>query len=414
MARTQGKGWFRTRRQTTGEFVFFFCYSQDPATGDSMERFHKLGSVSDFPDAASRWKEVGRLGLSAFFEKPISELTFSDLVERYISSGAIEQKTLAKKKATGTVYVIRHNIEDYCLPRWGNTVVCEIEPRALEEWLLYLHVEKGLAWTTVSGKVKQAMHGVLKYGRKEKLLPAGFDPFKDIDCDASSEYEAITCTPEQTLDILNQLEEPEFILTLLIAATGLSISEALGLQWFDIGYDRNRIDVRRSWVEEIGNCKNVHRKAPVAMHPVLAGYLRHWQNETMYGGPTDWVFASTKLKGAKPRCGSIASQTYLYPAAVKAGVFHSVEERNRVGEIIRVRYFDLADNPVTRWGWHNLRHSLASWLISNDVDLKTVSSMLRHRNPNTTLGIYSHAVDSKKLMAQGQFLNRLLASDSSQ
>jgi hypothetical protein len=39
---------------------------------------------------------------------------------------------------------------------------------------------------------------------------------------------AITCTPEQTLEILNQLEEPEFILTLVIAATGLSISEALG------------------------------------------------------------------------------------------------------------------------------------------------------------------------------------------
>jgi integrase len=59
-------------------------------------------------------------------------------------------------------------------------------------------------------------------------------------------------------------------------------------------------------------------------------------------------------------------------------------------------------------------YSLASWLVSNDVDLKTVSSTLRHRNPNTTLGIYSHAVDCKKLTPQGQFLNTLLASDSVQ
>jgi integrase len=58
--------------------------------------------------------------------------------------------------------------------------------------------------------------------------------------------------------------------------------------------------------------------------------------------------------------------------------------------------------------------SLASWLISNDIDLKTVSSMLRHSNPNTKFGIYGHAVDSRKLLAQGQFLNRLLASDSVQ
>jgi len=169
------------------------------------------------------------------------------------------KKTLAKKKATGTVYVIQHNLDTYCLPRWGKTVVSEIKPKALEEWLVYLHEEKGLGWTTVSGKVKQAMQGAFKFGRKEGLLPADFYPFRDINCDASSDYEAITCTPEQTLVILNQLEEPEFILTLLIAATGLSISEALGLQWADVEYAWNRIMVRRSWVEEIGNCKNANR-----------------------------------------------------------------------------------------------------------------------------------------------------------
>lgn len=414
MARTQGKGWFRTRRQTKGEFVYFCCYTQDPATGARTEKLQRLGSVSQFPDTASRWKEVGRLGLSSFIEKPISALTFRDLVERYISSGAIERKSLTKKKASGTVYVLRHNLVDYCVPRWGDTPVCEMKPRALEDWFRYLHEKKGLGWTTVGSKVKQAMHGAFKYGRKEELLPADFDPFKDIDCEASSDYEAITCTPEQTLLILNQLAEPEFILTLLIAATGLSISEALGLQWADAEYDRNRIVVRRSWVQEVGDCKNVHRKAPVAMHPVLGGYLRHWQQQTMYGKPSDWIFASTKLKGVKPRCGSIASQTFLYPAAAKAGVFHSVEERNRKGKLVRVRYFDLSGNPIKRWGWHNLRHSLASWLVSNGVDVKTVSAMMRHSNVRTTLGIYSHAVDSNRLAAQEQFLNTLLSGNQIQ
>jgi integrase len=231
VARTQGKGWFRTRKQSKGEFVLFCYYSQDPATGERKERFHKLGLVSQFPDEASRWTEVGRLGLVTIIDKPITALTFGELVARYISSGAIEQKTLARKKASGTVYVIRHNLEDYCLPRWGNISVCEIKPKAVEEWLKYLHEKRDLGWTTVSGKVKQAMQGVFKYGRKEGFLPAEFDPFKDIDCEAASDYEALTCTPEQTLAILNQLEQPELILTLLIAATALSISEALGLQY---------------------------------------------------------------------------------------------------------------------------------------------------------------------------------------
>jgi integrase len=412
LARTQGKGWFRTRQQSKGEFVLFCYYAQDPATGERKERFHKLGLVSQFPDEASRWKEVGRCGLGSFIENPLSDLSFGDLVTRYIESGAIAQKTLSQRKANGTVSVLRHNLQRYCVPRWGKTAVVEIEAKPVEEWLLYLH-QLPLQWTTVN-KIKQAMQGVFKYGRKEKLLPADFDPFRDIDCEASSDYEAITCTPEQTIEILNQLEQPEFILALVIAATGLSISEALGLMWADVEYPRNRIVVRRSWVEEIGNCKNSHRKSPVAMHPVLAEYLRAWQQQTAYGGAGDWVFASTRLKGVKPRCGSIASQTYLYPAAAKAGVFDSVEERNEAGEVTRVRYVDLNGNPIKRWGWHNLRHGLASWLVSNGVDVKTVSSMLRHSNVRTTLSIYSHAVDANKLAAQGQYLESLRLTGSVQ
>ena len=67
--------------------------------------------------------------------------------------------------------MIRHNLEDYCLPRWGNTAIWEIKPKALEEWLRHLHEKKGLGWTTISSKVKQAMQGVFKCGRKEGLLP---------------------------------------------------------------------------------------------------------------------------------------------------------------------------------------------------------------------------------------------------
>jgi hypothetical protein len=40
--------------------------------------------------------------------------------------------------------------------------------------------------------------------------------------------------------------------------------------------------------------------------------------------------------------------------------------------------------------------------------------MLRHSNVRTTLGIYSHAVDSNKLAAQGQYLDMLLPGESVQ
>ena len=135
----------------------------------------------------------------------------------------------------------------------------------------------------------------------------------------------------------------------------------------------------------------MNRSADGASHTFCGVTPRPQIENVQHCTVNKYLFASTKLKGTKPRSGGIASQTYLYPAAAKAGVIHSVEKRNQDGKLV-TRYFDLAGNPIKRWGWHNLRHSLASWLVSEGVDVKTVSSMLRHSNIKTTLGIYSHAV----------------------
>ncbi len=56
------------------------------------------------------------------------------------------------------------------------------------------------------------------------------------------------------------------------------------------------------------------------MSEVLAAYLLAWRKETMYGKDTDWIFASDRKKGKSPRVGNMLVRSYLYPAAVKAGV----------------------------------------------------------------------------------------------
>ena len=48
---------------------------------------------------------------------------------------------------------------------------------------------------------------------------------------------------------------------------------------------------------------------------------------------------------------------------------------------------------------HSLRHSNASLLISQNVDVRTVASLLGHSQASTTLDIYSHAFDKSKKAA---------------
>jgi hypothetical protein len=158
-------------------------------------------------------QEVGRLGLTSFIDNPISDITFEGLVKLYIDSGAIGQKTLSQRKASGTVAVLQHNLETHCMPRWRDTPVCKIETEPVEDWLLSLHEEKKLAWPTIN-KVKHAMQGAFKFGRKKKFLPADFDPFKDINCEASSDYEAITCTPRPLRFLISWTSRSSFWLWL--------------------------------------------------------------------------------------------------------------------------------------------------------------------------------------------------------
>ena len=124
------------------------------------------------------------------------------------------------------------------------------------------------------------------------------------------------------------------------------------------------------------------------MHSLLAESVTKWHHETPYSQAQDWVFPSFRLKGQKPRCGSVLVADYLRPAAIEAGV--------------------LAKEDPHRFGFHNLRHSLASFLVRTKTDPKTVQTLLRHANVKTTLQLYAHSVSEDRMAAQGLALAAFL------
>ena len=119
--------------------------------------------------------------------------------------------------------------------------------------------------------------------------------------------------------------------------------------------------------------------APVPLGELLADTLRAWHRETLYTKPDDWIFPSTKLKGTKPLSASMMTAAKIRPAAVKVGI------RLAKGQ---------------RFGFHNFRHSLATFLVNRGTDVKTIQGLLRHAKVTTTLDLYSQSIDASKLDAQ--------------
>lgn len=103
---------------------------------------------------------------------------------------------------------------------------------------------------------------------------------------------------------------------------------------------------------------------------------------------------------------------YLYPAAVKVGVLTESKMQTtwvdrKTGKTVegeKTLYFDRRGERVKRFGFHQFRHSLSSFLTTKKkVDPKTAQTALRQSNAAFTLSRYTQT-DSEELLAAQQMM----------
>jgi integrase len=378
-----------------------------PSDGKLVENTKVIGLVKDIGSSeADAWREVGRLNLDISARQVAKrKSTFRDLAEHF--------RTVELTKVSGIGALAKESVDTnelildlWILPRWGNHLASEIRPLEIEAWFEAITSEpsrengKALEWTSVT-KIRSLMSLVFKHAQRHELIPMAVDsdgratnPVSLSRCKSTSNYEAIVVTPEQMIIILNELDSVEtrleWALALLHAATGLRPEECFGLKWEDFDWGGDRIHIRRGWSKgKVTAGKNKGSMTQVALHPALADALRQWRCESRYQSDSDWVFASDRSKGKKPRSAGVAGQDYLRPAAVKAGV--------------------IPKGYKGRFGWHNLRHSLATFFAGNEINLPVIQAALRHAKPSTTAK-YTHRINSVQIEAQSKFLEAIKVS----
>lgn len=174
-------------------------------------------------------------------------------------------------------------------------------------------------------------------------------------------------------------------LVILRSATGLRPSKGLALRWSDLDFERGTIKIERGFVDrKIGDPKSLASRGKVEMHRALAAVLLEWRKQTMFAKDEDFIFASERKNGKQPRLGSMISTDYVRPAAIRAGVI---------------------DESCPRFGLHNCRHGLSTFLVERGTDLKVIQRMLRWSDVKM-LQRYAHPRRQAK-KAQGEFLGRM-------
>jgi len=191
--------------------------------------------------------------------------------------------------------------------------------------------------------------------------------------------EPIPPTPAELNRILTAIEkdDPEFYVFVRLAASlGARRGEILGVRWRDMTPDYRTVEISSSVVIArsaiIRKETKTDRVRRVAIDDATAALMskRHEACKALAQAcdvelVADALVFSAEADGSRPWRPDSATRRF-----------------NRVRDRLEL--------PTVRL--HDLRHYVATRLISNGVDPKTVANRLGHASPATTLSIYSHFV----------------------
>ena len=260
----------------------------------------------------------------------------------------------------------------------------------------YLHELKTVSPGTVI-HYHANIHKALKYAVKMDLIP--FNPADKVERPKKQRYIADYYRQEELERLLEASKDhPYSLLIQMTAFYGLRRSEALGLKWDAIDFERDTITIKHivTNAKIDGKCEIVcadraKTKSSLRSLPLIGSFREYFLQ----------VKEAQELN--KQVCGNCYNHEY--------DGFVFVDE---LGERMRANYLTsafpkfLEDHGLRRMRFHDLRHSCASLLLANGVPLKHIQEWLGHSDIGTTANIYSH-LDYKFKITSAQAMETGLA-----
>jgi integrase len=287
-------------------------------------------------------------------------------VDRYIEHELPERRHSTQQSHSST-------LNRWIRPRWGDHLLEQVKPVAVEEWLRSL----ALAPKT-KVNLRSLFHLIYEHARRWELTDR--NPIDLVRQRGGRRCIPRVLTPGEIRLLLQQLTEPYHTMVLVAACLGLRASEIMGLQWGDFNWEDSTVLIRRGVVNgRAGDTKTEASRKALPVDPRLAAPLAELRKSSMHKGLQDWAFAN---RAGQPRGQQNILQRHLRPAALRAGI----------GKV----------------GWHTFRHSYSTMLRAAGADIKVQQELLRHSTIQSTMNIYTQAVSEHKRAANSMVVEVLL------
>lgn len=340
-------------------------------------------------------------GEQAFVQK--RQATFGTLIDRYIEAERLnETKALRPGNAFvkdgiqySTTCSYLTSLNRYIRPRWSETLLTEVKPAAVDEWLrslTRLSKPKDDSTTVLAhlspktkGNIKSLMFRLMERAMFWDLIPPARNPIDLVEIRGVSKRRKtpFILTVEQYHAVVEQLEEPYRQMVQVAMCLGLRVSEVLALKWADFDFENLTLEVVRGVVHgRISDVKSEYSEDQLPLDVAFAEVMLDWQKRcpVSEGG---WVFPNPntgKLYHASP-----IQQDYIRPAGRKA----------KLGKDI---------------GWHTFRHTYRSFLDDAGAPVGVQQKLMRHAQVATTMNTYGNAQMQSKRTANTKVVEMVLPS----
>ena len=290
------------------------------------------------------------------------------------------------------------------LPYLSNMYLDKIQPMQLmylyQELSEATYVRKNVTHKLSSKTVLEhhrLLHSMLQQAVYWQMIP--YNPASRVRQPKAKKPNINFYDDAQTIALIKALEGEELkfrVIILLTIFTGLRRGEVLGLEWQDINFKNSSLTVRQAsqYISSIGiytkdpktETSNRIISIPESIIKLLKEYKREQLKNRLRLGDkwieTDRLFV--QWNGAP-----------MHPDTITRWFRQFLEDKN-----------------LPHITFHGLRHTHATLLISQGLDVRTVSNRLGHAQTSTTLNFYAHAFAKMDREASDKLDNLLYREDT--
>ncbi|MGH3367924.1 MAG: tyrosine-type recombinase/integrase [Nocardioidaceae bacterium] len=367
---------------------------RDPAGRKRAKTFRRRRDAERFVAELESGKNRG-----LYIDPHAGKVKFADYLPRWIVGRNHEATTTFRDQG-----IMRNHI----VPRWGPVPLAKIDHTSVQAWIVEL--SSRLSPATVR-QCHRLFSSVMRTAVRDRTI--GYNPCDGVrlppERDRHDRDEQVISRDTFIRQLLPVIPERYRALVAVAGGTGLRWGECLGLRIDAIDLETGLVDVRRVVIEVNGKVlskafpKSQAGRRTVPLPEFAARALRDHIREYPLTR-TGEVFTN---EAGGPLRRSTWRRRVWRPALVRAGLLGKVVQEGP--KQYRATWHDEADNerstvfrtepeavnqvvrsdPGGLW-FHHLRHSYATWLVSDNVPINDAQRLLGHSRASTTLDLYTH------------------------